>query len=296
MTVGTISAAVVNGLANGMILFLIAVGLTLIFGVGNILNFAHGSLFMLGAYAMYFFIKGETALGLFGGRFWLSILAAVVIVAVFGAVLERLLIRHVYDADHSIQILLTFALVLAIDNGARFLWGTEFRVVEVPSVFDFTLTVGAVQLPGYSAFLIVIGAAIAILMWAMFSFTKIGKIVRAAAEDRETSDAMGINVPLVFMLVFAFGSGLAALSGALAAPRQAVHPDMGVQIIVDSFIVVVIGGLGSFVGTLVAALLVGVVQSLIFQVDPRLVSVIPFALMAFVLLVKPTGLFGEAEA
>lgn len=296
MSVSTnaVLGAVMNGLATGMLLFLIAIGLTLIFGVLGVLNFAHGSLYMLGAYFTFFLVTGTGTLGLFEGRFWLTVLLAALFVAIIGGFLERVIISRVYDADHSIQILLTFALVLIIDNGVRFVWGTSFRSVEVPSVLNFQLNALGLVLPAYNLFLIAAGATMALLLWAVFRFTKAGKIVRAAAEDRDTTSALGINVPLVFTSVFVAGSALAGLGGALAAPFQSVQPAMGENIIINAFIVVVVGGLGSFAGTLVAALLIGIVRALTFLVEPRAVAFIPFALMAVVLLVRPEGLFGEA--
>lgn len=277
-----------------MLLFLIAVGLTLIFGVLGVLNFAHGSLYMLGAYFAFFLVSG-VPLGLLEGQFWLSVAIAVVLVALLGGFLERAIISRVYDADHSIQILLTFALVLILDNGVRFMWGTSFRSVSVPPLLDFNIRGWGMTLPAYNIFLIIAGAGVAVLMWVIFRFTTAGKVVQAAAEDRETTSALGVNVPMVFTIVFIFGSALAGLGGALAAPFQSVQPAMGESIIINAFIVVVIGGLGSFAGTLIAALLVGIIRSFIFLVRPEAVAFVPFALMAVVLLIRPEGLFGVSE-
>lgn len=293
---GSIVAALLSGLATGMALFLAAVGLTLVFGVLDVLNFAHGSLYMLGAYFTFFFVSGTWSLGPLTGNFWVAVLAAAVLVAVIGALIERVFIRPIYDQDHVFQLLLTFALVLVIDNGVRILVGTDYRTVGIPPQLDFPVSILGRGFPAYNLFLIAVGALAAVVMWLMFERTRIGKIVRAASEDRDTADVLGVNVPAVFTLVFLFGSALAGLGGALASPLGSVIPSMGETIIIDAFIIVVIGGLGSFGGALVGALLIGLVESLAFLYIPTFEPMIPFALMAVVILIRPAGLFGEVKA
>ena len=291
--VSSILLALLSGLASGMLLFMAAIGLTLVFGVLDVLNFAHGSLYMLGAYVTFFMVGEGGILGGFVGSFWVGVLIAAVIVAIFGAVLERFLIRPIYDADHVFQLLLTFALVLLIDNGARVLWGTSNRSVATPDALAFQVPLLGSQYPAYNLFIIGAGILVAVGMYLLFERTRIGKVVRASAENRSTAEALGINVPLVFTAVFMFGAALAALGGALAAPRQALQPAMGEGIIVQTFIVTVIGGLGSFAGALVGSILIGVVGSIAFLLLPRLQPLIPFALLAAVILLRPAGLFGD---
>jgi len=289
----SILLALLSGLASGMLLFMAAIGLTLVFGVLDVLNFAHGSLYMLGAYVTFFMVGEGGILGGFLGSFWVGVLTAAVIVAIFGALLERFLIRPIYDADHVFQLLLTFALVLLIDNGARVLWGTSNRSVATPDILAFQVPLLGSQYPAYNLFIIGAGILVAVGMYLLFERTRVGKVVRASAENRSTAEALGINVPLVFTAVFMFGAALAALGGALAAPRQALQPAMGEGIIVQTFIVTVIGGLGSFAGALVGSILIGVVGSVAFLLLPRLQPLIPFALLAAVILLRPAGLFGD---
>ncbi|MFT4880664.1 MAG: branched-chain amino acid transport system permease protein [Natronomonas sp.] len=292
----SILLALLSGLASGMLLFMAAIGLTLVFGVLDVLNFAHGSLYMLGAYVTFFMVGENGFLGGLPGDFWVAAFIAAIVVAVFGALLERFLIRPIYDQDHVFQLLLTFALVLLIDNGARVLWGTSNRSVATPDLLAFQVPILGSQYPAYNLFVIGAGVAVAIGMYLLFERTRIGKVVRASAENRSTAEALGINVPVVFTVVFLFGAALAALGGALAAPRQALQPSMGESVIVETFIVTVIGGLGSFAGALVGSILIGLVGSLAFVFVPRFEPLIPFALLAAVILLRPAGLFGDAEA
>lgn len=292
----SIGLAIVSGIATGMLLFLAAVGLTLIFGVLDVLNFAHGSLYMLGAYFTYFLVSEDGLLASLPGSFWLALVIAPLLVALVGVVLERFIIRPIYDHDHVFQLLLTFALVLVIDNGARIVWGTSFRSVSAPEALAFQVSLFGSGYPFYNVFLIFVGGFAALAMWLLFERTRVGKTVRASSQDRNIANALGVNVPLVFTGTFLLGSFLAGLGGALAAPYQTIQPAMGESIIVESFIVVVIGGLGSFGGAFVGALLIGVVNSLAFLYAPSLQPIIPFALVAIVLLTRPAGLFGTEVA
>jgi len=291
--VSSIVLSLLSGLTAGMLLFLAAVGLTLVFGVLDVLNFAHGSLYMLGAYVTFFMVGEGGFLGGMPGEFWIAAFLAAIIVAIFGALLERFIIRPIYGQDHVFQLLLTFGLVLLIDNGARVLWGTSNRSVQTPDILAFQVDLFGTQYPAYNLFAIAFGALVALAMYVLFERTWIGKVVRASAENRSTAEALGMNVPFVFTMVFMFGAALAALGGALAAPRQALQPSMGEGIIVDAFIVVVIGGLGSFTGALVGSLLIGLVTSIAFLFVPQLQPLIPFALLVIVILVRPAGLFGD---
>ncbi len=275
-----------NGLAWGMLLFLISMGLTTIFGVAGVLNFAHGSLFMLGGYA-------AMQLATWTGSFWAGLLVAPVAVAALGGVLERALLRPVYGRDVSQQLLLTFALLLVLEDGMRIVWGPGYHLVEPPDLLAGSLPVAGYGFPVYRLFLVVLGPLLGAGLWALFRFTRFGKIVRAAAADREMADALGIRVPRLFTGVFVFGTALAALGGALAAGYQSVGPAMGERVIIESFIVVVVAGLGSFPGAFVGALLLGLLEAFGTQLLPRAEMAIPYLLLTAILVLRPRGLFGE---
>lgn len=275
---------ILNGLSWGMLLFLIAVGLTTIFGVLGVLNFAHGSLFMLGAYlcmqTMQYF-----------DSFWLGLLVGPLCVVIISVLVEKFLLKQVYDRDVSFQLLLTFAVLLILDDGVRMIWGSGYHVVDPPAMLDGIISIVGQDYPVYRIFLIVIGPVIGGLLWSFFHFTKWGKIIRAASFDNIMAEGVGINVPLIYTSVFALGAWLAALGGALAAPQQSLIPSMGEKIIIESFIVVVIGGMGSFPGAFAGALLLGLLGSFGTMFAGRMQMAIPYILLAVVLLVKPNGLF-----
>ncbi len=275
-----------NGLSWGMLLFLISVGLTTVFGVLGVLNFAHGSFFMLGAYlcmqAMRWFPS-----------FWLGVAAAPVAVALLGAGVERWLLRRVYVRDVSFQLLLTFAVLLVLDDGVRLVWGPGYHVVDPPPVLSGVVSVLGRSYPVYRLFLVAAGPAVGLALWVFFRFSRWGKVIRAAAMDREMAEGVGIRVPALFTAVFAFGTWLAALGGALAAPHQSVGPAMGERIIIESFIVVVVGGLGSFPGAFAGALLLGLFESFGTVFAGRAQMALPYLVLALVLLVRPRGLFGQ---
>ena len=273
-----------NGLSWGMLLFLIAVGLTTVFGVLGVLNFAHGSLFMLGAYlcmqSMQYFES-----------FWLGLLIGPLCVAILGVLVEKYLLKRVYGRDVSYQLLLTFAILLILDDGVRMIWGSGYHIVDPPAIFSGIISIAGQDYPVYRIFLIVIGPIIGTLLWSFFHFSTWGKIIRAASFDNIMAEGVGINVPMIYTAVFALGAWLAALGGALAAPQQSLIPSMGEKIIIESFIVVVIGGMGSFPGAFVGALLLGLLGSFGTVFAGNMQMAIPYILMAVVLLIKPTGLF-----
>jgi len=273
-----------NGLSWGMLLFLIAVGLTTVFGVLGVLNFAHGSLFMLGAYlcmqSMQFF-----------DNFWFGLLVGPLCAVVVGVLIEKILLKKVYTRDVSYQLLLTFAVLLILDDAVRMIWGAGYHVVEPPAILSGIMMIAGHDYPVYRFFLILIGPVIGGLLWAFFHFTRWGKVIRAASFDNIMAEGVGINVPQLYTMVFALGTWLAALGGALAAPQQSLVPSMGEKIIIESFIVVVVGGMGSFPGAFVGALLLGLLESFGTVFAGRLQMAIPYILLAIVLLVKPNGLF-----
>lgn len=280
------------GISNGMLLFLISAGLSLIFGVSRIVNFAHGVLFMLGAYFALTIVGLGPESGLW---FVLALIAGAVGLFAFGAAVEMALLRPIYKAAHEFQLLLTFALVFIVGDLVKLIWGREDHAVAVPSLLTGSTEAFGVTFPTYRMFLIVFGVVIAIALWWVLHRTRWGILVRAATMDRHMLSALGTNTKALFTGVFALGAALAGLGGALAAPIVAVGPGLHVQVIIDAFVVVVIGGMASVGGALVASLLVGIVNAFGVLAFPSAAVVLTFALMAFVLIVRPWGLFGTPE-
>lgn len=287
-----VARQVLAGISNGMLLFLISAGLSLIFGVLRIINFAHGVLFMLGAFV------AVSVIALAPGGAWAyvgALGAATAALAVVGAAVEAGLLRRIYRAPHEFQLLLTFALVFVLGDVTKLLWGREDHSAPVPAALDGSMRALGLTFPNYRLFLIAAGVAVAIGLWLVLHRTRWGIFVRAATMDRGMLSALGVNTRLLFTTVFAAGAALAGLGGALAAPLVAVGPGLHVQVIIDAFVVVVIGGMGSVMGALVASLLVGVVNAFGVLAFPHLAVVLTFALMATVLIVRPRGLFGVQE-
>jgi branched-chain amino acid transport system permease protein len=286
-----IFAQSVSGLTAAMFLFLIASGLSLIFGVLRVLNFAHGTFYMLGAYAAFQFMQW---LGPGPGRFWLAALGAAATVAVLGGLIERFLFRRLYGAEELYQLLFTYALVLVLGDATKMLWGTQQKSVSVPPELEGTpLSLLGATIPYYNLFIILLGPLIALAFWLTLQRTRAGRFIRAAALDRETLGALGVNVDALYTGVFVLASFLGGLGGALISPMRATTPGMDTEIIVEAFVVVVIGGLGSFWGTFFGALIYGQVLSFGILFFPRFSIFAVFALMAAVLIVRPWGLLGR---
>jgi len=228
-----------------MFLFLIAAGLSLIFGVLRVLNFAHGTFYMLGAYATFQLVQW---LGVSGGRFWLTALGGALFVAALGGLVERLLFRHLYGKEELYQLLFTYALALILGDAAKMLWGTQQKSVSRPPELSSAFQVFGATIPTYNLFIILLGPAIALAFWLVLQRTRVGRYIRAAALDRETLGALGVNVDALYTGVFVLASFLGGLGGALISPMRATTPGMDTEIIVEAFVVVVIGGLGSFWG------------------------------------------------
>jgi branched-subunit amino acid ABC-type transport system permease component len=279
-----------SGLTAAMFLFLIASGLSLIFGVLRVLNFAHGSFYMLGAYLAYQFVQWA---GTGPGRFWWAVLGAAVGIAVLGGFVERLLLRHLYGKDELYQLLFTYALVLILSDAARVAWGTGQLSVSRPPGLTGAFRVFGTLIPYYNVFVLLLGPALALIFWGVLYRTRIGRFIRAAALDREMLGALGVNVSRLYTGVFVLGSFLAGLGGALVTPVKTIVPGMDVEIIVEAFIVVVIGGLGSFWGTLLGAVVYGQVLAFGILIIPRFSIFSVFALMAVVLILRPWGLLGR---
>ena len=279
-----------GGLTTAMFLFLIASGLSLVFGVMRVLNFAHGSFYMIGAYLAWQVVKWLQPLP---ERFWPAALAAALVVALLGAVVERLFLRYLYDKEELYQLLLTYALVLILGDAAKFLWGTQQLSVSRPPVMAGGIELFGAIIPDYNLFIMVSGPVIAVLVWLMLTRTTMGRMIRAAALDREMLGALGANVGWLYTGMFALASFLAGLSGALVTPIQSIVPGMDVEIIVQAFIVVVIGGLGSFWGTFLGSVIYGQVLSFGILIFPGFSLFSVFALMAVILILRPWGLLGR---
>ncbi len=277
------------GLSTGMFIWLVASGLTLIFGVLGVLNFAHGSFYMLGAYFCYTFLR------LMGDNFWLGLLVGPLCVCAVGFILERYFIRYVYHLALPYQLLLTFAFVLIFDDLVKIVWGAGSISSPTVSGFSSSVSILGRNFPVYSLFIMIVGPVVALGMWAMLEKTWWGRIIRAASSDREMASALGVRVPALFTAVFVFGTWLGALGGGLAAPYVGLlTPGMGESIIIDAFVVVVIGGLGSLKGAFLGALIIGLLSSFGTRYIPTFDMFLTFILMAAVLLWRPQGFFGEA--
>ena len=298
MTLATLLSQLLNGLQYGLLLFLIASGLTLIFGVLGIINLAHGSLFMIGAYVAFLVARST-------GSLWLALPVAIACGVGLGLLLERFLFRHFYKREHLDQVLLTFALILIFEELRSALVGNDFHAVPVPAALDFSVPITAGF--SYAAYrFVVIGVCLllaALLFWWV-ERTKMGAIIRAAAEKPEMVNILGIDASRVHLTVFAVGTALAMTAGALAAPLTSVYPNMGDGLLIISFVVVVIGGLGSISGAFWAALLIGMIDTLgkaygsalgasgVSGLLAAVASMSVYILMVVVLLFRPTGLFG----
>ncbi len=285
-------AQFLTGLASASSLFLVAAGLSIIFGVTRIVNFAHGSFFMLGAYLAYS-IVGLLPLGVLG--FWGAVFCAALIVGLLGAVLEFTLLSRLYRAPQLFQLVATFALVLMIQDAALWIWGAEDLIGPRAPGLDGAVSILGQRIPEYDLALIVIGPLVLLAVWLLFHRTRWGVLVRAATEDREMLAALGVNQRLLFTSVFFLGSFLAGLGGALQLPREAVSLLMDMNVIAEAFVVVVIGGMGSVPGAYLAAVLIGELNAFGILLLPEITLVLPFLVMAAVLVARPWGLLGRPE-
>src|SRR5262245_25708131 len=282
-----------SGLAHAMVLFLIASGLSLIFGVTRIVNFAHGSFYMLAAYLTY---SLAAALPLGGMAFYVAVIVSAVAAGLLGLVVEVVLLRRVYRAPELYQLLLTFALVLVIADVVAFVWGRENKTGPTAPGLEGSVRIAGQLFATYDLVLIAVGPLVAAGLWALFYRTRWGVLIRAATQDREMVAVLGVDQARLFTSVFVLGATLAGLGGALQVPRQAITTVMDTTIITEAFVVVVIGGMGSMPGALLAAVLIGVIDAFGVLVVPRASLVMTFVVMAAVLIVRPWGLLGRAEA
>lgn len=281
---------VMSGVSRGMVLFIVASGLTLIFGVLRIANFAHGSFYMLAAFFTYTvtLLVGDRNLG-----FVAAILVAPVLVALVGIGVEVLLLRRIATREHQYQLILTYALTLIFADLTKMLWGRDYHSVPRPTFLDGSIPILDRPFPSYYALLIAVGIVIAVALWLLLSRTRLGKVVRAAVSDREMVNALGVNVPLVYTLVFGLGAWLAGLGGALAAPVGSIALGIDSSIIIESFAVVIIGGVGNVAGAFLGAMIIGVMHALGIMILPRLSIAFIFLALCAVLIVRPQGLLGR---
>jgi branched-subunit amino acid ABC-type transport system permease component len=281
---------ILAGISAGMFIWLVASGLTLVFGVLRVLNFAHGSFYMLGAYVCY------TVLKAMGGNFWLGLLLGPLIVALVGYAMERFLLRYVYHLELAYQLLLTFAMVLVFDDLVKMIWGAGSTSSPAVPGLSGSVSILDRRFPVYNLFIIAVGPLVALGLYALLEKTWWGRIIRAASSDREMASAIGVKVPTLYTAVFMFGAWLSAMGGALAVPYVGLlTTGMGETIIIEAFVVVVIGGLGSLKGAFLGSLVIGLLSSFGTRYIPMLDMFLTFILMAVVLLWRPQGFFAEGS-
>ena len=279
-----------NGVTIAMTIYLIASGLSLVFGVLGVLNFAHGSLYMYGSFLLFTLMRSVFHSP---GSFWVGLLVVPILVAILGAALEMGLLRFIYKADPLYQLLLTYSLVLILSDVVKLIWGAENQSVSRPPGFNGSVAIFGQLFPSYSIFILLpCGLLTMIGLYVFLNRTRLGRIIRAATQDREMIGALGINVRLLYTGVFALGAWLGGLGGVIAAPMGAIYPGMDLDIIIDAFIVVVIGGIGSLAGTVLGALIFGLLRSFGILFVPQFETLFIFILMAIVLVVRPQGLLG----
>ncbi|WP_287836663.1 branched-chain amino acid ABC transporter permease [Halomonas sp.] len=285
MDLAFFSVQLLNGLQYGLLLFLIASGLTLIFGIMGIINLAHGAMYMIGAYLVY-------DLTLRFGNFWLAMLAAIPIAIALGLIIERLFLDTLYKRDHLYQVLLTFGLILVLNEAQRMIWGGDVHRVPVPAPFDASIPLtDNLQYSVYRLFVMGVCLALAGVIYGVIRHTRLGIIIRAGAVNRDMVEGLGINVRTLFTLIFSVGVALTAFAGMIAAPLTSIAPGMGDSILITCFVVVVIGGIGSIKGAFWGAIIIGMATTFGAVLIPSLASMVIYLIMAAVLLVKPRGLF-----
>jgi branched-chain amino acid transport system permease protein len=286
ITLAALAAQVFTGLVLGMIFVLLAIGLSLIFGLMTVVNFSHGALYMLGAYAGFTLLR-------FTGSFAAALVLAPLLVGTLGLLVERLLIRRLYGRSPDDPLLLTFGLSLVVVETARLIWGKIGLTLDPPRALAGAVNLGFTYFPTYRLFVIAVTALVLVGLWLFLEKTNVGLVIRAGSRDPLMVRALGFDIGRVWFLVFGIGSGLAGLAGILAGPMRGAYAEMGVTIIIESFVVVVVGGMGSLLGAVVSGLIIGQIVSLTTFFAPKLAEIIVFITMAVVLLLRPSGLFGE---
>jgi len=293
MDLATFFIQCLNALQYGLLLFLVASGLTLIFGIMGVINLAHGSFYMLGAYMAYGLSPIVAAT--FGGGFFSALLLGVALAVVLGYVLEWVFFSFLYEREHLQQVLMTYGLILVFEELRSLLMGDDVHGVEVPAFLAGTLPLGEMMTyPIYRLFISGVCVFLALGMYVLFTRTRLGMMIRAGSANREMVQSLGIDIKFLYRVVFAAGTAIAVLAGMVAAPVSSVYPGMGDTVLIVCFVVVVIGGIGSIRGALVAALLIGVVDTFGKVLLPQAAGVLMYVLMALILLWKPDGLFKAA--
>ena len=279
----------ISGLSRAMVLFLMASGLTIVFGVMRVINFAHGAFYMLGAYLAF------TLTHLMAGSlgFWASLFIVPTMVCLVGGLVEITLLRRIYDKEHLLQILLTYALIFVFNDAVKMIWGVDLRIVNLPKSLAGFITISGHRFPVYYIFIILVGFLVAILLWLLLKKTTFGKLLRASAEHREMVDLLGYNVGGLFTLVFLMATWLGGLAGAVIAPTIRLSLGMDMEIIIECFIVVIVGGLGNIWGALLGALITGQIYAFGILVLPNYAMAFLFILAAIIILFRPYGLLGK---
>ncbi|WKU19836.1 branched-chain amino acid ABC transporter permease [Advenella alkanexedens] len=277
------------GLVNGSFYAILSLGLAVIFGLLNVINFAHGALYMLGAFLAW---MGLQYLGL---NYWVMLIVAPILVGIFGMIIERLLLRHLYKLDHLYGLLLTFGIALMIEGIFRSFYGVSGQPYPTPESLRGAVNLGFMILPIYRGWIVLASVIVCLFTWFMIEKTRLGSLLRAGTENPKLVEAFGINVPLMITLTYGFGVALAGFAGVLAAPVLQVSPLMGANLIIVVFAVVVIGGMGSIMGSIVTGLGLGVIEGLTKVFWPEASSTVVFIIMAIVLLLRPAGLFGKEK-
>ena len=277
------------GLVNGSFYAMLSLGLAVIFGLLNVINFSHGALYMLGAFLAWM------GMAYFDINYWVMLIAAPIIVAIFGILIEKLLLRWLYKVDHIYGLLLTFGITLIVEGVFRSIYGVSGQPYSVPEALSGATDLGFMILPNYRAGVVFASVTVCMATWYVIEKTKLGAYLRAGTENPKLVEAFGINVPLMVTLTFGFGVALAAFAGVLSAPVIQISPLMGSNLIIVVFAVVVIGGMGSILGSIITGLLLGVVEGLTRVFYPELSSTVVFIIMIIVLLVRPAGLFGKVK-
>lgn len=286
ITLAALGQQFLVGLSRTTILFIVSSGLSLILGVLRIPNVSHGSLYMIGAFVTYSvatFIGGQTG-------FWVAMAVAPVAVGLLSLAVERGIFCHLYEREHLMLLLFTFSLMLVFGDLVKLVWGSDYRSLAAPPMLQGSFSLGGMPFPRYNVFLLIMGPLVAVGLWALTNKTKIGKIARAAAVDREMVAAMGINVSWVFAFVFCLGCLMAGLGGALVAPTQNITQGMDHAIIMEAFLIVIIGGLGNMWGALLGAAIFGITDSMGILLWPQFAIVFPYVAVTIVLIFRPKGL------
>jgi branched-chain amino acid transport system permease protein len=290
MDLATFLIQCLNSLQYGLLLFLVASGLTLIFGIMGVINLAHGSFYMIGAYMA--FALAPVVQATFGGGFFATMFVGVVLAVMLGYVLEWAFYSYLYERDHLQQVLMTYGLILVFEELRSLIVGDDVHGVQVPPLLDGTIALGDMMTyPVYRLFVSGVCLLLAAGMWFVFTRTRLGMMIRAGASNREMVQSLGIDIKFLYRVVFAAGVAIAALAGMVAAPISSVYPNMGGQVLIICFVVVVIGGIGSIRGALLAALLIGFVDTFGKVIFPQAAGVLVYVMMALILLWKPDGLF-----